>query len=52
MRLMLGATDLVITPGETVEFSTWTPHWFGVVEEPLELILIVGREGAQAHLHQ
>lgn len=52
MRLMLGDSDLIISPGETVEFSTWTPHWFGVVEEPLELILIVGPEGAQAHLHR
>jgi hypothetical protein len=28
-----------------------TPHWFGVVDEPVELILTIGPEGEQAHLH-
>jgi transcriptional regulator with XRE-family HTH domain len=51
LRLMLGDTDLVIKPGEAVEFSTWTPHWFGVVDEPVELILTIGPEGEDAHLH-
>jgi transcriptional regulator with XRE-family HTH domain len=50
MRLLLGDQDLTIAAGETVEFSTWTPHWFGVVKEPVELLLIVGPEGAHAHL--
>lgn len=52
MRLVLGASDLVIDPGEAVEFSTWTPHWFGAVKEAVELILILGPEGAHEHLHQ
>ncbi len=52
MRLLLGKSDLVIDPGEAVEFSTWTPHWFGVVEEAVETILIVGPEGAHAHLER
>ena len=30
IRLILGERDFVIKPGEAVEFSTWTPHWFGV----------------------
>ncbi|HEX2029069.1 MAG TPA: XRE family transcriptional regulator, partial [Nitriliruptorales bacterium] len=38
MRLLLGDEDLVIEPGEAVEFSTLTPHWFGALEEPVELI--------------
>jgi transcriptional regulator with XRE-family HTH domain len=50
MRLLLGDADMVIKPGEAVQFSTWTPHWFGVVEEPVELILTVGPEGEDAHL--
>lgn len=50
MRLLLGETDLVINPGEAVEFTTWTPHWFGAVEEAVELILILGPEGAHEHL--
>ncbi len=52
MRLCLDDSDLTIVPGEAVEFSTWTPHWFGVVEEPAEIILIVGAEGAREHLHR
>jgi transcriptional regulator with XRE-family HTH domain len=50
MRLLLGESDLVIAPGEVVEFTTWTPHWFGAVEEAVELILILGPEGAHEHL--
>ncbi len=45
MRLLLGEADLVIAPGEVVEFTTWTPHWFGAVDEAVELILILGPEG-------
>ena len=52
MRLLLGDAELVIDPGEAVEFSTWTPHWFGVVREAVEMILIVGPEGAHAHLER
>jgi transcriptional regulator with XRE-family HTH domain len=51
MRLLLGEADLVIAPGEVVEFTTWNPHWFGAVEEAVELILILGPEGAHEHLH-
>jgi transcriptional regulator with XRE-family HTH domain len=51
MRLLLGESDLIIDPGEAVEFSTWTPHWFGSVQEAVEMILILGPEGAQEHLN-
>ncbi len=50
MRLILGDEDLVIEPGEAVEFSTLTPHWFGAIDEPVELIDIFGPEGERAHL--
>lgn len=50
LRLVLGDHDHVIEPGEAVEFTTWTPHWFGAVDGPVELILIVSHEGEQAHL--
>lgn len=50
MRLLLGDQDLVIEPGEAVEFSTGTPHWFGAVEEPVELIAVFGAHGERAHL--
>ena len=51
LRLLLGDDDLTIEPGEAVEFSTWTPHWFGAVDGPVELIAIFGPQGERIHLH-
>jgi quercetin dioxygenase-like cupin family protein len=51
LRLLLGEDDLTIDPGDAVEFTTWTPHWFGAAAGPVELIMIVGREGERIHLH-
>jgi len=51
LRLLLGDQDLVIEPGEAVEFSTGTPHWFGAVDGPVELIAVFGPHGEQTHLH-
>jgi len=51
MRLVLGESDLIIDPGEAVEFSTWTQHSFGSAQEAVEMILILGPEGAQEHLN-
>ncbi len=51
LRLILGTEDLTIEPGEAVEFSTWTPHWFGAVDGPVEVIMIVGPHGERVHLH-
>jgi transcriptional regulator with XRE-family HTH domain len=51
LRLMLGEEDLTIEPGEAVEFTTWTPHWFGVLDGPVELIAILGPHGERLHLH-
>ena len=51
LRLLLGDEDFTIEPGEAVEFSTWTPHWFGSVDGPVELIMIVGPQGERLHLH-
>ncbi len=51
LRLLLGEEDLTIEPGEAVEFSTWTPHWFGAVDGPVELIAIFGDQGERLHLH-
>jgi transcriptional regulator with XRE-family HTH domain len=52
MRLLLGDQDLVIEAGEAVEFSTRTPHWFGAVDGPVELIAVFGPHGERAHLHE
>jgi transcriptional regulator with XRE-family HTH domain len=51
MRLLLGDDDLAIEPGEAVEFSTWTPHWFGAVDGPVEALAIFGPQGERVHLH-
>jgi transcriptional regulator with XRE-family HTH domain len=50
LRLLLGTQDLTIEPGEAVEFSTGTPHWFGAVDGPVELIAVFGPHGEQVHL--
>lgn len=51
LRLLLGADDHLVEAGEAVEFSTWTPHWFGAADGPVELIGIFGPEGERLHLH-
>ena len=51
LRLLLGTEDLTIEPGEAVEFTPSTPHWFGAVAGPVELIMIVGPQGERLHLH-
>jgi len=51
LRLVLGERDFTINPGEAVEFSTWTPHWFGVVDAPVEAIMMFGPHGERLHLH-
>jgi mannose-6-phosphate isomerase-like protein (cupin superfamily) len=51
LRLVLGERDLTIEPGEAVEFTTWTPHWFGAAGGPVELIGIFGPQGERVHLH-
>ena len=50
LRLLLGDQDLTIEAGETVDFTTWTPHWFGAADGPVKLILIVGPQGESLHL--
>lgn len=51
LRLLLDDQDLTIEAGEAVEFSTWTPHWFGAVDGAVEAVGIFGPEGEQLHLH-
>lgn len=51
LRLCLGDDDLVVEPGEAAEFSTLTPHWFGAVDGPVEIITILGPHGTEVHWH-
>ncbi len=51
LRLILGKEDLTIEAGEAVEFTTWMPHWFGAVDGPVEVIMIIGPHGERVHVH-
>ena len=51
LRLVLGDRDFTIKPGEAVEFSTLTPHWFGTIDGPVEALMILGPHGERLHLH-
>lgn len=51
LRLVLGQHDLILKPGEAVEFDTRTPHWFGATSAgPVEFLSLVGKQGERAHL--
>jgi transcriptional regulator with XRE-family HTH domain len=51
LRLLLGERDFIIKSGEAVEFSTWTPHWFGTIDGPVEAIALFGPHGERMHVH-
>jgi transcriptional regulator with XRE-family HTH domain len=51
MRLILGDQELVLGPGEAVEFDTTLPHWFGSTGDgPAEVLSIFGRPGERMHV--
>lgn len=51
LRLVLGEHDLVLEPGEAVEFDTRTPHWFAATSAgPVEFLSLVGKQGERAHV--
>ncbi|WP_456697533.1 helix-turn-helix domain-containing protein [Aeromicrobium sp. P5_D10] len=51
LRLVLGEHDLILEPGETAEFDTRTPHWFGATSSgPVEFLSLVGKQGERAHV--
>ncbi|MBA2716810.1 MAG: helix-turn-helix transcriptional regulator [Propionibacteriales bacterium] len=51
LRLVLGGRDLVLSPGEVVEFDTRTPHWVGNPgPEPAEALAIYGPQGERMHV--
>lgn len=51
LRLVLGTRDLLLAPGEVVEFDTRVPHW---VSNPgpgtLEVLAIYGPQGERMHI--
>jgi transcriptional regulator with XRE-family HTH domain len=50
LRLVLGDEDVVLSPGEAAEFSTWIPHWMSGVGGPAEVLMLMGHHGERAHL--
>ncbi|MBO9534000.1 MAG: cupin domain-containing protein [Solirubrobacteraceae bacterium] len=52
LRLLLDDREFIVEPGEAAEFTTWTPHWFGAIDGPVEMLLIVGAHGERIHLHE
>jgi transcriptional regulator with XRE-family HTH domain len=50
LRLVLGDEEFVIDAGEAVEFSTWTAHWLGAADGPVEVLAIFGPHGERVHL--
>jgi transcriptional regulator with XRE-family HTH domain len=51
LRLLLGDRELVLGPGEAVEFDTTLPHWFGSTGDgSVEVLSIFGRPGERMHV--
>ena len=51
VKLSLGERQVIVETGEAAEFATMTPHAFGAVDGPAELIMIFDRDGQRAHIH-
>ncbi|MHB9756106.1 helix-turn-helix domain-containing protein [Streptomyces sp. BYX5S] len=51
LRLVLGEHDVILEPGEVVEFDTRVPHWFGSTGEgPAEFLVLFGPQGERMHV--
>ncbi|NPC97019.1 helix-turn-helix domain-containing protein [Nocardioides sp. zg-DK7169] len=51
LRLVLGTRDLLLKPGEVVEFDTRTPHWLSNPgPDPAEALAVYGPQGERMHV--
>jgi transcriptional regulator with XRE-family HTH domain len=50
LRLLLGDNDLILTPGEAVEFDTHVPHAFATGDQPAEVLCLFGPQGERMHV--
>jgi transcriptional regulator with XRE-family HTH domain len=51
MRLILGDRDITMGPGESTEFDTGLPHWFGPADDqPIEILSLHGVDGERMHI--
>lgn len=52
LRLVLGARDLTLSPGEAAEFDTSLSHWLGSADGgSVELLILFDPQGIHAHIH-
>jgi len=49
--LALGDRIIRVEAGEAAEFSTMTPHAFGALDGPAEILCILDHDGQRLHLH-
>ncbi|WP_028785500.1 helix-turn-helix domain-containing protein [Terracoccus sp. 273MFTsu3.1] len=49
-RLHLGERVVVVEEGQSAQFSTMVPHAVTADDEPVEVILVLDRDGRRAHL--
>jgi len=53
LRLVLDDQDMLLNPGEVVEFDTRTPHWFGATGAgSVEFLSLVGKHGERVHVRE
>jgi transcriptional regulator with XRE-family HTH domain len=50
LRLLLGDHDVLLKPGEVVEFDTHVPHAFGTGDQPAEVLCLFGPQGERIHV--
>ncbi|MDN5765093.1 MAG: XRE family transcriptional regulator [Humibacillus sp.] len=49
-RLHLGERVVLVEAGESAQFSTMVPHAITTAEGPVEIIIVLDRDGRRAHL--
>ena len=53
VRLVLGDQELILAPGDVVEFETLVPHWFGSTGHgPAEILSIFNRPGERMTIRE
>lgn len=52
VHLQLGERTLVVNEGEAAEFSTMVPHVISAADGPVDLLVILDRDGQRAHLDE
>jgi transcriptional regulator with XRE-family HTH domain len=51
IALHLGERVIRVETGQAAEFSTMTPHGFGAIDGPAEILVIFDHDGERTHLH-